>query len=220
MQLGDVIRKRIVDVDKNKSYTKEEIWSASRGDRWAFISRPLGIKILVDSTWQLSAYDYNNRQGAFVIMPPRVKGKSGIDIGYSIAVIMKVADESDNLENYLSVFTSKSPNKTKKEFSSRYGKLVAYEFVDPSLYPGLGGGHLYIIGIERAEPLYPGLVLENPMSLPNSNSSEVTYYRANDSKNRFKGKILYAIIFDSCEDIFDKSFPLCMDFFENQILIE
>jgi len=220
MQLGETIRKRIVDVDKNKAYKKEEIWSASKGDKWAFISRPLGIKILVDSTWQLSAYDYNNRQGAFVIMPPRIKGKSGKEVGYTIAVIMKVADESDNLENYLNIFTSKSPNKTKKVFSSKYEKLVAYEIKDPNLYPEMGGSHLYVIGIERTEPQYPGLALENPMSFPNGNSQGVTYYQANDSKNRFKSKIFYAIMFDSCEDIFEKSFPLCKDFFENQILIE
>jgi tetratricopeptide (TPR) repeat protein len=220
MQLGETIRKRIVDVDKDKAYKKEEIWAASRGDKWAFISRPLGIKILVDSTWQLSAYDYNNRQGAFVIMPPRIKGKSGNEVGFTIAVLMKVADESDNLESYLNIFTSKSPNKTKKVFSNKYEKIVAYEIIDPSLYPEMGGSHLYVIGIERTEPQYPGLVLENPMNFPNGNSQGVTYYRANDSKNRFRGKIFYAIIFDSCEDIFEKSFPLCKSFFDNQILIE
>lgn len=220
MQLGETIRRRILDVDKNKAYTREEIWAVSKGDKWTFLSRQLGIKILVDSTWQLAAYDYNNRQGAFAIMPPRIKGKSGKDVGYTIAVIMKVADESDNLESYLNIFTSKSPNKTKKVFSNKYEKIVAYEIKDPNLYPEMGGSHLYVIGIERAEPQYPGLVLENPMTFPNDSSKEVSYYRAIESKNRFKGKIFYAIMFDSCEAIFEKSFPICKDFFENQIQTE
>lgn len=220
IQLGETIRKRIVDVDKDNAYKKEEIWSASSGAKWAFISRPLGIKILVDSTWQLSTTDYKNRQGAVVIRPPRIKGKSGKEVGYTIAMIMKVANESDNLESYLNMFAPASSNKTKKIFSGKYENLVAYEIKDPAMYPEMGGSHLYLIGIERTEPQYPGLVLESPMSFSNGNKQGLTYYRANDSMNRFKGKIFYAVMFDSCEDIFDKSFPLCKEFFENQVLIE
>ena len=56
-QLGHNVRNRIDSVDKDKFYKKEDIWTASQGNKPTFTSRPLGIKILIDSTWNLSIYD-------------------------------------------------------------------------------------------------------------------------------------------------------------------
>ena len=79
---------------------------------------------------------------------------------------------------------------------------------------------MYMIGIERNEPAYPGLLLEDPMILPNGEAGKLNFYTVSDSKERFKGRIFYAIILDSCEDINLQSFNVFKLFFDNQIIIE
>ena len=219
-QLGDNIHKRIVEVDKDITYKKEDIWSASTGENTTFICRPLGIKILVDSTWEFSIYDYTKHQSVFIINPPTLKNKKGKEIHYTVALLMKVADNNETLENYLSNFVSKYPDKKKIPFSDKYDKLIAYEIHDKTMYQDIGGGHLYMIGVERKMPEYPGLLLESPVTLPKGTSDQVNYYTASESKNRFNGKIFYAIMLDSCEDINEQSFAIFKTLFDKQIIIE
>jgi tetratricopeptide (TPR) repeat protein len=219
-QQGQGIYKKIVAVDKDKSYKKEDIWTASQGTKTTFISRSLGIKILVDSTWIVSVYDYTNHQSAFIINPPTIKNEKGKEIHYTVAILIKSGNDKDKLEDYISNFVAKYPDKRKISYSDKYDKMVAYEIKDKSMYKDIGGGHLYMLGIERNAPKYPGLLLENPSKLPNGNTGQVTYYTASDSKDRFKGKIFYAIMLDSCEDIHEKSFAIFKALFDNQIMIE
>ncbi|HWW41407.1 hypothetical protein [Pedobacter sp.] len=135
---GQAVYKKIVEVDKNKSYKKEDIWTASKGDKIAFTSRPLGIKILVDSTWNVSLYDFNNRQSAFTITPPTIKNKKGLEIGYTVAILFKSANENENLGDYLSTLVAKYSDKRKITFSDKYDKMVAYEVIDKSMYKDIG----------------------------------------------------------------------------------
>ncbi|MGE5317574.1 MAG: tetratricopeptide repeat protein [Chloroflexota bacterium] len=219
-QLGPTIHKRIVEIDKEMSYPKEDLWSISKGEKIVFTSRPLGIKILVDPKWKLSIYDYNKRQSAFIINPPAIKNKKGKEINYTVALMMKSANDNDQLVEYINNFVSNSPDKSKISFSEKYPHMIAYEIKDKSMYQDIGGGHLYMIGIERNTPTYPGLLLENPATLPDGKAGQVNYYNADNSKNRFNGKIFYMIMLDSCEDIHDQSLAIFKALFDNQIIIE
>lgn len=219
-QLGETIYKRITPVDKNQSYEKKDIWTASQGNKIAFTSRPLGIKILVDSTWGVTLNDYQKNQTAFILNPPAIATKKGKEIHYTIAILMKTANDNDKLNDYISRLISKYPDKKQISFSDKYEKMIAYEIKDKTMYKDIGGGHLYLIGLERNAPKYPGLLLENPVPIPEGNSNEMTYYSASDSKDRFKGRIFYAIVLDSCEDIHAQSFAVFKSLFDNQIIIE
>ena len=219
-QLGPGIHKKIIDVDKDIPYKKEDIWSGSKGEKIAFTSRPLGIKILVDSTWNLSICDYKNHQSALILIPPAIKSKKGREINYTVAIMMKSANLTDELGDYINTLISKYSNKSKIAFSDKYEKAIAYEIKDNEIYKEMGGGHIYMIGIERNSPMYPGLLLENPATLPDGNKSKVTYYTAKDSKGRFEGRIFYAIMLDSCEDISEQSLAVFKTLFNNQIIIE
>ena len=219
-QLGETIYKRIVPMNKNESYKKEDIWTANQGDKTTFTSRPLGIKILVDSTWDLQIYDYQKNQGVFIINPPTIANKKGKEIHYTVAILMKTANDNDKLSDYISNFVSKYSDKKQFNFSDKYDKMIAYEIHDKTMYQDIGGGHLYMIGIERNAPKYPGFLLENPATMPKGNAGEVTYYTASDSKDRFKGKIFYAIMLDSCEDINEQSLAIFKTLFNSQIIIE
>lgn len=219
-QLGATTYKSIIPVDKDKDYGKRDIWTVHKGDKITFTSRPLGIKILIDSLWNLSFSDYQKHQSIFSITPPPIANKKGKQIEYTIAILFKTANDKDELEDYIAHLVSKYPNKTKINFSDKYEKMTAYEIKDKKMYKDIGGAHLYMIGIERNAPEYPGLLLEYPVVMPEENAGEVAYYNASESKDRFSGKIFYAILLDTSEDIHDKSFAVFKAFFDNQIIIE
>jgi hypothetical protein len=219
-QLGSTIYKSIVPVDKDKDYSKGDIWTVRKGEKITFTSRPLGIKILIDSLWGLSFSDYQKHQSVFSVTPSPISNKKGKQIEYTVAILFKTANDKDELNDYIDNLISKYPNKTKINFSGKYEKMTAYEIKDKKMYKDIGGAHLYMIGIERNAPKYPGLLLEYPVAMPEGNAGEVSYYNASESKNRFTGKIFYAIILDTAEDIHDKSFEVFKAFFDDQIIIE
>lgn len=219
-QLGDVIRKRIVPVDKLKPYPKDEIWDGFAGKFTTFISRPLGLKLLLDSTWSISVFDYQKNQGVMIIKPSAINSKKSGKINYTIALLIRTVSETEKLEDYLEIFTSKYKNKKKINFSNKYEKTVAFEMTDETMYKEIGGAHLYMVGVERKEPAYPGLLLENPFSIPKNDTPGLSFYKANDLKGRFKGRIFYAIILDSCEFIHEESLQVFTSLFEDQMLIE
>jgi hypothetical protein len=219
-QLGSAIHKRMIDVNRDSSYSKDDIWNESAGEKATFISRPLGIKLLVDSTWKIGIYDYANHQIVFNMKPLGIKNKDGMDITYRIALIIKIANDTDNIENYTNHFVSKFSDRTKIVFSQKYANMIAYEIRDKTMYPNVGGMHAYMIGIERDAPKYPGLLLESPATIPTNNSGQMQAYRAQRSMKRFTGKIFYIIMLDSCEDIHEQSYSIFKDFFDNQLIIE
>ncbi len=219
-QLGNVIKKRIVPVDKAKSYPKEEIWDGFPGKYATLLSRPLGLKVFVDSTWNISIFDYQKNQGVMILKPNAIKSKQGREINYTIAMLIKTAEETEKLEDYLNIFIDRYKNKKQIGFSEKYEKTIAYEVTDPNLYKEIGGARLYLVGVERNEPRYPGLILENPFTMPKNETGGLSFYQANESKDRFKGRIFYAIMLDSCEFIHEESFKMFKALFEDQLIIE
>ena len=219
-KLAEVIYNKIVPVDRDSSYKKEDIWMGHSGEMATFISRPLGLKIFVDSTWGLTVYDYKNRQTAFILTPSSIRDKKGTDITYTIAILMKVANDDETLDDYVNNLIKRYSNKVKVPFPGKYESMFTYEITDKSIYENMGGGHMYMIGIERNVPKYPGLLLEEPVKFPDGKSGQTTFYTTPDYKSRFKGKIFYAILLDSCENIHDQSLAIFKALFENQIIIE
>ncbi len=219
-QLGQTIRDRIEPVDKDKTYNSKDIWTAIEGEKTTFISRPLGIKLLIDSTWDFSIYDYENQQNFFIINPPPLKNKNGKEIHYTVAIFMKAADDDDVLEEYLNKFIAGNPKKKKITFSKKFNNIMAYELFDKTMYEEMGGAHLYLVGIERSFPKYPGLLLESPIHFPDDHSGQIKYYVASNSMDRFNGKIFYVFMLDSCEDINEQSLAIFKQLFNNQIIIE
>ena len=219
-QLGEVIRKRIVEVDRDSEYDFRSIWTANDEEITSFISRPFGLKVLIDSTWQINFYNYQNYQSFVTIVPPAIENENGRPITYTIAILIKVAQPGDDLRTFIDQLTSRYPMRKEIDFSEKYSNMIPMELEDSSMYQDIGGAHMNFIGIERKFPEYPGLLLEKPMTLPESKGGKVVYYKAGESKNRFSGTIFYAVMLDACDDIYNDSYKLFKELFENQLIIE
>jgi tetratricopeptide (TPR) repeat protein len=219
-QLGQTIYNRIIPVKSDSAYSYMDIWSASKGDLISFVCRPFGLKLLIDSTWQINFYDYQNHQSVVTIVPPAIPNKDGREITYTIALIMRVAQPGDKLEDFIDNFIAPYPDKTSYNFSNKYTDMISFELKDENMYEDIGGAHMQMIGIKRDRPKNAGLLLEQPLTIPQGESNKMTFYKAGDSKDRFDGQIYYAVMLDACEDIYDEAYELFKETFEKQIIIE
>jgi tetratricopeptide (TPR) repeat protein len=219
-QMGDAIRERLKDGDPNLSYAKKDLWYGVKGTPNSFISRPLGIMVSLDSTWQINPMDYANNVAAVVFMPPRLKSKSGKEIGITIAILAKVVTSNDDINNLITKMSAQFPQKKKIDFSTKYDKMVSYDLKNKNAYKDRGGARAIIIGFERSCPNNPGLLLERPIALTSDKKQVASYFRFNTSINRFKPSIQYVIMLDTCEDIYPESLQLLKDWFETQLVIE
>ena len=219
-QLGQSIVNRIIPVKSDSSYSYTDIWTASKGDLISFVCRPFGLKLLIDSTWQINFYNYKNYQTVVTIVPPAIPNKKGREITYTIALIMRVAQPGDKLENFIGNFIKSYSEKKKFEFSNKFPNMISYEIKDKTMYQDIGGAHMNMIGIERDRPKYAGLILEQPLNIPQGKTNKMTFYRAVENKDRFDGQIYYAVMLDACEDIYNEAYKLFKETFEKQIIIE
>ncbi|MDR0517679.1 MAG: hypothetical protein LBH25_11605 [Fibromonadaceae bacterium] len=221
-QLGETVYRRIDSVDKKQSYVAKDIWAVSQDDKKIILtSKPLGIKVLLDSTWDLSLIsDYQKNATAIAVKPPAIISKKERKIGYTIAIMAKTVDDNEKLDDFINSFVSGYSNKKKISFSNKYEKMIAYEIIEKTVYQEMGGGHMYMVSFERNEPRYPGLLLELPQALPESNSDDVIFLTPLNSKGRFNGKIFYLIMLDSCEEINEQSLSVFKSLFNSQMIVE
>jgi tetratricopeptide (TPR) repeat protein len=219
-QVGKTIYDRIEPVNKDTSYSYTDIWTASEGEMISFVARPLGLRLLIDSTWNVSFYDYQKYFSFVTIVPPAISNKAGREITYTIAIIMKVAQKEDDLESFIKGFIAKYPTINYYEFVNKYPGQISYEIKDKEMYQEIGGAHMHVIGLSRPKPKYAGYLLEQPIEIQNDKSGEVEYFRAGQSNDRFDEAIYYAIMLDACEDIYAEALKVYKSMFENLIIIE
>jgi tetratricopeptide (TPR) repeat protein len=219
-QLGDIMEERIEPVNGDSSYSYKAIWGGIPGDMVTLISRPLGTKLILDTTWSLQFFNYQNRQCAVTMVPDPLVNAKGKEITYTIAVLFKVPQSFETLDGYVGQFSARYKNRTRIPFSDKYPGMIAYEIKDKKMYKKIGGARNYMIGIERKSPTYPGLELEQPQTVPEGKSGEKSFYRPHQSQDRFANRIFYLVLLDTCEDIHDEAFKVFLDFFENHLILE
>ena len=221
-QLGDVVKNKMIKMYSDSGYVYTDIWEGEKSNVTTLISRPLGIKMIIDTAWAASPNDFNFRMTDFTLSPPRIKNKKGKDIGFNIAMIVKLADTNQTIEEFVSKVSGDYPGKKKVDFSIKNAKTVAYEIKIDTMYRDIGGAHLHVVGIEKDMPKYPGLLLEEPSNMQTTFSadSNIKIYTPKSPRQRFEGKIMYIFILDTCEDIHEKSYAVFRDFIQNKLIIE
>jgi hypothetical protein len=219
-QMGKSIMERLKDTNPDLKYLNKDLWYAVKGNPYSLISRPLGIMVKVDTTWQINPMDYDNHVTALVIMPPRIKSKSGKEIGITIAILARVVTSNDDLDDLVQKMSAQFPKKKTIHFSEKYDNIISYDLTNKNLYQDRGGARGIIIGFQRSCPPYPGIILERPVSLVADNHQVASYFKFTPTLNRFKQPIQYVIMLDTCEEIYTESIQVLQNLFENQLLIE
>jgi len=219
--LESLLKLRWLPVDADSSYDSKEIWQAADlGKQIGFTSRPLGLKFRIDSNWGVEFSNYNNHYAPVILTPGKATNKKGKKISYHIAILIKLADAGETLDSYIARFTKGQGTLMQEPMPAPYKNAVCYSMRNPKMYPEIGGGHFHVVGIERDAPAYPGLLLEEPQSLPSGEKGELSFYKPNQQRTRFSGKIFYVLLLDTCEDIHDASYAVFRKLIQEQLVIE
>lgn len=217
---GQTVRNKIADVSSNRTYTNTELWSYSEGEAITFTSRALGFNVTIDPEWELQLSGFDNRKATFTMTPPALISTKGQEIPFTMSIITKVSAEGEDLKAFLNTLVPSNLEKTEIEFSQKYPSTISYELIDSSTNADMGGKHIYLIGFRRKQPLNPGLVLEQPLQVSNTESGETDFLKAQNVKNRFSGTLFYAAILEASEDIFPLAKRTFWDLFVNQMVVE
>lgn len=211
--LGNGIRQKLKIPSKDSIYSMEDIWGYNENTKIpSFVCRAMGIKMEAAPEWDVKLTGLKNQSTFALVSPNREANTKGDKINYSIAIIAHVAKEGETLESYIQKLTSKYSDINKFSGLNELSPQISYEIYDTTMYTSFGGGHMHIIGFEKNKPEYPGLLIESPLNLSSNANSDQAFYKTNSTYTRVNGKIYYAVVLDTCADIYLKSFRVFEDF--------
>lgn len=220
-QLGATFKARQFTPHPDSTYSIQQIWTGTEvAENIDMANRPLGVKVLMDTTWDTRFFGYKNRLSFFTIVPEALSNDAGKDITYTIFYMIKVAEEGERLKDFILNIVKDYPEINEVPSPIRNKKSIAFELKDPEMYADIGGGHMQVIGLERSTPKYPGMLLEKPSKIKAPTSSEPTFYQALGSMDRFEGRIFYAIMLDTCDDIYQEASQVYYEVLTKRSVIE
>lgn len=217
---GQAVRNKIAEISSSRTYTNTELWSYTEGVVITFTSRALGLNVTIDPEWELQLSGFDKMKATFTIIPPALISTKGQEIPYTMSIITKVTTEGEDLKTFLNTLVPSKLVKTEIEFSQKYPNTISYELIDSTTNADKGGNHIYLIGFRRKQPLYPGMLLEEPLQVSNTESGETDFLKAQNVKNRFPGTLFYTAILEASEDIFPLARRVFWDLFVNQMVVE
>lgn len=217
---GASVRNLITSVSAGRTYSNKELWTYTESSTVTFWSRPLGVKVDIEPDWELDISDFSGKSATFKMIPTAVTGTEGHEIKFSMTVTARLASEEEDLRTYVNGLMDVRYVKEEVEFPNKYPNMVSYEIKDPEKDKERGGTHWYVIGVRRKPPLYPGLNLEQVLPAPDPEAGDSESRMTESFKNRFPGILFYAVILETCEDIFPTAKRTFWDLFANRLYLE
>jgi tetratricopeptide (TPR) repeat protein len=223
--MDSTVRSKCQNADPDIGYCPTTLWqSQKRGAQVEFLSYPLGMKLDVDSNSDLQISGYANRMTGLSIKPPVLTARNGKQIGYSIALVVKVPEQGERLEDFMVSMMKKLSGVRDKEFpfAKEYPNGISYSYNDNSMYTDRGGARIRFFGIERSVPAHPGLALENdevPVDI-NSEPGKLNFFTLGVIRSRFPERIFYFFVLDTCEDIREESWKSFEQLITHQLVLD
>jgi hypothetical protein len=223
--MDSTVRSKCLDADPDISYRFTVLWQLQkRGAQVEFLSYPLGVKLDVDSNWDLQGSGYTNRMTGLSIKPLPLTARNGKRIGYSIALIVKVPEQGERLEDFMRSTMKTMPGIRDSvfPFAKEYPNGISYSYNDNSVYSDRGGARIGFFGIERPVPAHPGLALEDDM-VPvdiNGEPGKLNFYTLGLVRSRFPERIFYLFVLDTCEDIREGSWKGFQQLITKQLVLD
>lgn len=204
--MDSTLKAKLLATDPDLTYQTRTLWQTNRPTpkKIVFISFILGMKFSVDSNWGMKVNGYAQKNSAVSFTPPMFTSKKGKQIGINIAVVVHVASENEQLKDFMATLI-KGKGRQDNTFALPDYKGISYTFQDPDIYADRGGAHIHYIGIERDQPQYPGLALEDQTRAFKGEAGKIQFYTLNQTRTRLPGRIFYIWVLDTCEDIHEGS---------------
>ena len=206
-QLEQIARNRIKKSDPTSSYPAKEAWYAQQiGDRVRFTSNMCGESFTTKATSPVNINDVSKGSCVVTITSEKYPTRDGSATA-TLLVLTQIPSEGESLEAY-SQRMLKNPRYAGKTpltgVPCPVANCLSFEIITDKLYKSEGGAHLIAVFFQSDQPTYPGLRFETPQPLPRapSGSSEPTFYRADETLQRFNGPLYTFVALDANQDIY------------------
>jgi hypothetical protein len=209
-KLEQIANSRYETADLEKSVASRDAWAArpqAKGEV-LFYSHLCGIGMMSEGNWSVDVHDVARETCAIVLGLPAGSEKNS---GASILMMARVAKPGESLEDLvLGVFKARAAAvQPSTDPSCSVAGCIAMEVVDKDVYPEQGGAHLYAVAFRRAEPVYEGLIFEEPIEMkpPKDSKGYVgpVWLRPEPVLKRMPGAMDYLILLDANAKIFERS---------------
>jgi hypothetical protein len=223
--MDSTVRSSCMPADPDISYRNAALWEMQRHGRLVELrSYPFGIKLKVDSSWELQTNGYAKRVTGMGIKPPLLTARTGKQIGFTIAMVIKVPENGERLEDFMASMMKKlnGVRDNPFPFAKEFPNGISYSYNDDGLYTDRGGARIRFIGIERPVPAYPGLLLEEdgvPIDA-DAEPGKLNFFKMGLVRSRFQERIFYLFVLDTCEDIREESWKAFQQLMTRQLVLE
>jgi len=200
---GENIRNSFKLLNVEETIPLNNIWAAQASDTLlSVINLPLGFKITAPRNWQSAPTPFMNKSAAINFkLPPKQGWNSPMTANMIIRI--KVVDERESLNDFLSKFLNQLDNKEEIDLNLGLNE-ISYVGTNKNWYIQEGGARLILCGFERDEPDFSGMELESPGKISKTPQEKYSVQIPPQLFNlRFKGRIFYMIALDSCESIYE-----------------
>jgi tetratricopeptide (TPR) repeat protein len=187
--------------DSNGTFSNKDAWKIIKsGETFYLMSQLFGIRMPIKDNWNIKLFDVTNRKSAVVLSPPKLKSKTGKEIGINIVIVINFDDINNEafIKQYLRKGMKQVANQTNAGLP-----MTQFEWIDKETYPQIGGAHGYMTFLSLDPSPESGLKLEMPQQVPKD--SEGPYFSLNETYDRLDHQVHIGIILDSCEEVFNES---------------
>jgi hypothetical protein len=209
-QLEQIARNRIKQSDPTATYPAKQAWYAQQaGDRVRFTSNLCGESFTTKATSPVNINDVSKASCVVTITSEKYPTRDGSATA-NLLVLTQMPRGAESLEAY-SQRMLKDPRYAGKTpltgVTCPVATCLAFEIITDALYKSEGGAHLIAVIFQSDQPAYPGLRFETPQPLPkaSSGSNGPTFYRAEETLQRFNGPLYTFMALDANQDIYPRS---------------
>jgi hypothetical protein len=209
-QLEQIARNAIKKSNPTASYPAKQVWYAQQtADHVRFTSHVCGESFTTKATSPVNINDVSKGSCAVTITSEKYPTRDGSATA-TLLVLTQIPREAESLEAYSQRMLKDSRYAGKTPLTGvpcPVTTCLAFEIITDKLYKSEGGAHLLAVFFQSEQPAYPGLRFETPQPLPKapSNSSEPTFYRAEETLQRFNGPLYTFVALDANQDIYARS---------------
>ncbi len=206
----------------DKDMAADEMWVKAQ-NREIYINYPAGLRICIPKDWRprFSNYNHKNRLNRVLCTSRQIMGLNNKTIAYTVSIIAKVPQNGEklsaNIKNFINNYQKLKNIKIRKtKLKNPFSPDEIYLAETNEVYMSQGGMKNIFIFFERDEPRHPGTESEYPIFT----KQETAINSVPKRYKRFKGKIFYIIILDTCNGIWKKSYSEFKKFINTGIVIE
>lgn len=193
----ETARKRIDPFDPGKKYEAKEAWQGENaGEDTVFTSTSCGLQLRPRGNWQLKDLGLG-KSGCLARFGPGPYRGSHSKVDAEIVVVAKQPAANETLLEYATSFPQAAEPDSSVLASAHCPVTIcmARKGIQAGAYGKNGDGHIFLLAFEREEPVFPGLIFESPLEVPQSNSGEgYMYFHPRQVQGRIPGKLFYVVL--------------------------